>query len=280
VARDPRQPEEELTMQTFGYSEPTTLAKATGAASANAESRYLAGGQSLLAAMKLGLAAPGELVDLSHVAELRGIKVEGNGAAITIGAMSAHAEVAESPEVGARIPALAALAAGIGDRQVRNRGTLGGSLANDDPAADYPAAVLALGATVNTNKRQISADDFFRGLFETALAPGELIVSVTFPVPKRAAYQKFRNPASRFALVGVFVAQTAQGPRVAVTGAGARGAFRLKSMEQALARDFSAKALESIVVPASELQSDLHASAEYRAHLVNVLARRAVSASA
>ena len=267
-------------MQTFGYSEPSTVAKAAGAASANSEGRYLAGGQSLLAAMKLGLAAPGELIDLARVADLRGIKVEGNGAAITVGAMATHAEVAASLEVGARIPALAALAGGIGDAQVRNRGTLGGSLANDDPAADYPAAVLALGGTVNTNKRQIAADDFFKGLFETALAPGELILSVTFPVPKRAAYQKFRNPASRFALVGVFAAQTSQGARVAVTGAGSRGVFRVKSMEQALAREWSPKAIESVAVPASELQSDLHASAEYRAQLVNVLARRAVAAAA
>ena len=267
-------------MQTFGYSEPSTVAKAAGAASANSEGRYLAGGQSLLAAMKLGLAAPGELIDLSRVADLRGIKVEGNGAAITVGAMATHAEVAASLEVGTRIPALAALAGGIGDAQVRNRGTLGGSLANDDPAADYPAAVLALGGTVNTDKRQIAADDFFKGLFETALAPGELILSVTFPVPKRAAYEKFRNPASRFALVGVFAAQTSQGARVAVTGAGSRGVFRVKSMEQALAREWSPKAIESVAVPASELQSDLHASAEYRAQLVNVLARRAVAAAA
>jgi carbon-monoxide dehydrogenase medium subunit len=267
-------------MQAFQYSDPTTVAKAIGAAAANADSRYLAGGQSLLAAMKLGLSAPAGLVDLSHVVELRGVKVEGNNAAITIGAMTTHAEVASSMEIGARIPALAALAGSIGDRQVRNRGTLGGSLANDDPASDYPAAVLALGATVNTSKRAISADDFFKGLFETALAPGELIVSVTFPVPKRAAYVKFRNPASRFALVGVFVAQAAQGARVAVTGAGARGVFRAKSMEQALARDWSAKAIESVMVPSSEMQSDIHASAEYRAHLVNVIARRAVAAAA
>jgi carbon-monoxide dehydrogenase medium subunit len=271
--------EEGLTMNTFGYVEPTTVAKAAGAVSANGESRYLAGGQSLLPAMRLGLAAPGELVDLSKLAELRGIRLEGNGSAITIGAMTPHADVAASLEVGARIPALAALAGAIGDRQVRNRGTIGGSLANDDPAADYPAAVLGLGATVNTNQRQVAADDFFKGLFETALAPGELIVSVTFPVPKKAAYEKFRNPASRFALVGVFVAQTAQGPRVAITGAGSRGVFRVKAMEQALAKDWSPKAIEAIAVPASELQSDLHASAEYRAHLVNVLARRAVAAA-
>jgi carbon-monoxide dehydrogenase medium subunit len=264
-------------MQAFGYYDPTSVAKATGIAADKSEGKYLAGGQSLLSAMKLAFAAPSDLIDLGHIAELRGIKVEGNGSAITIGAMTRHAEVAASLEVGARIPALAALAGMIGDRQVRNRGTLGGSLANDDPSSDYPAAVLGLGATINTDKRQIAADDFFKGLFETALAPGELIMSVMFPVPKKAVYVKFRNPASRFAVVGVFAAQTAQGPRIAVTGAGARGVFRVKSMEQALGRDWSAKAIESIVVPASEMQSDLHASAEYRAHLVNVLARRAVA---
>jgi carbon-monoxide dehydrogenase medium subunit len=268
-----------MTMNTFGYQEPTSVAKAASSAAANPEARYLAGGQSLLAAMKLGLATPPELVDLNHVPELRGIKVEANGAAIAIAAMTRHAEVAGSLEVGARIASLAALAGMIGDRQVRNRGTLGGSLANNDPAADYPAAVLGLGATVNTNKRQIAADDFFRGLFETALAPGELIMSVSFPVPKKAAYLKFRNPASRFAVAGVFVALTAQGPRVAVTGAGSRGVFRAKAFEQALAREWSAKAIESITLPAGDLQSDLHASAEYRAHLVGVLARRAVAAA-
>ncbi len=264
-------------MQSFGYHDPATVARATGTAKEKPDGKYLAGGQSLLATMKLGLATPSDLIDLANVPDLRGIKVDGN--AVTIGAMARHADVATSLEVGSRIPALAQLAGLIGDRQVRNRGTLGGSLANDDPAADYPAAVLGLGATVTTDRRQVAADEFFKGLFETALAPGELIVSVTFPVPKRAAYQKFKNPASRFAIVGVFVAQTAQGPRVAVTGAGNRGVFRVKAMEQALARDWSAKALEGIGVPASELQSDIHASAEYRAHLVNVLARRAVAAS-
>jgi carbon-monoxide dehydrogenase medium subunit len=229
--------------------------------------------------MKLGLAAPEELVDLGRVPELRGIKVEGNATAVTIGAMTRHAEVASSMEVGTRIRALAALAGMIGDRQVRNRGTLGGSIANNDPASDYPAAVLGLGATVNTDKRQIAADEFFKGLFDTALAPGELIMSVTFPVPKKAAYVKFRNPASRFAIVGVFVAQTAQGVRVAVTGAGSRGVFRAKSIEQALEREWSPKALESIAIAAADLQSDLHASAEYRAHLVSVLARRAVASA-
>jgi len=264
-------------MQSFGYHDPATLARASGTAKDKPDGKYLAGGQSLLATMKLGLATPTDLIDLAHVPDLRGIKLEGN--AVTIGAMAKHAEVATSLDVGSRIPALAALAGMIGDRQVRNRGTLGGSLANDDPAADYPAAVLGLGATVNTDRRQVAADEFFKGLFETALAPGELIMSVTFPVPKRAAYQKFKNPASRFAIVGVFVAQTAQGVRVAVTGAGNRGVFRVKAMETALARDWSAKAIESVNVPASELQSDIHASAEYRAHLVNVLARRAIAAS-
>jgi len=264
-------------MQAFDYQDPPTVARATGAAKEKTDGKYLAGGQSLLATMKLGLASPTDLIDLANVPDLRGIKADGS--AVTIGAMAKHAEVAASAEVGSRIAALAALAGMIGDRQVRNRGTLGGSLANDDPAADYPAAVLGLGATVNTDRRKIAADDFFKGLFETALAPGELIVSVTFPVPKRAAYQKFRNPASRFAIAGVFVAQTAQGVRVAVTGAGNRGVFRLAAMEQALARDWSVKAIETVSVPAADLQSDLHASAEYRAHLVGVLARRAVAAA-
>lgn len=262
-------------MQAFGYHDPTTVAKAAGITGEKTEARYLAGGQSLLAAMKLRLASPTDLVDLARIPELRGIKADGN--AVTVGAMARHAEVAASLEVAARIPALASLAGMIGDAQVRNRGTLGGSLANDDPASDYPAAVLGLGATINTNRRKIPADDFFKGLFETALAPGELIVSVAFPVPAKAAYVKFRNPASRFAIVGVFVARTAQGARVAVTGAGARGVFRATAMEQALAKNWSAEALRSISVPASDLQTDLHASAEYRAHLITVLAQRAVA---
>jgi carbon-monoxide dehydrogenase medium subunit len=218
-------------------------------------------------------------VDLSHIPELKGIRVEQNGAAITIGAMTRHADVAGSLEVGARLRALAELAGAIGDRQVRNRGTLGGSIANNDPAADYPAAIVGLGATVATNKRRIAGDDFFTDMFETALAPGELITSVTFPVPKRAAYAKFRNPASRFAIVGVFVAQTAQGARVAVTGARSRGVFRVPAMEEALNREWSAAAMRSITVPADDLQSDLHASAQYRAHLIHVLAQRAVAAA-
>ncbi len=264
-------------MQRFGYYDPTSVAKAAGIAADKTEGRYLAGGQSLLPSLKLRLAAPSDLIDLGHIPDLRGIRVEGKGEALTIGAMTRHAEVAGSLEVGVRIPALAALAEMIGDRQVRNRGTLGGSLANNDPASDYPAAVLALGATVNTNQRKIAAEQFFRGLFETALAPAELIMSVTFPVPKKAAYRKFRNPASRFAIVGVFAALTAEGPRVAVTGAGNRGVFRARDIEQALARNWSADALKAVRIPPTEMQSDLHASAEYRAHLVGVLARRAVA---
>ena len=263
-------------MYDFDYQRPTD-AKAAAAAF-QGDARYLAGGQSLVQAMRLRLASSERLVDLGAIAALKGIRT--GGGTVTIGALTTHAAVAASPEVRQAIPALAQLAGWIGDPSVRNMGTLGGSIANADPAADYPAALLALGATVQTDRRTIPAEQFFTGLYETALLPGELVTAVSFPVPQAAGYEKYRNPASRFALVGVFVAQTAQGPRVAVTGAGARGAFRLKSMEQALARDFSAKALESIVVPASELQSDLHASAEYRAHLVNVLARRAVSASA
>ena len=266
-------------MQTFGYYDPTSVQKAAGIAKDKGERRYLAGGQTLLPAMRLGLAAPSDLVDLAQVAELRGICAEDGGKALAIGAMTRHVDVARSPEVLAKLPALAALAEGIGDAQVRNRGTLGGSIANNDPAADYPAAVLALGATVVTNERRIGADDFFRGLFETALAPGELITAVSFPVPKKAAYVKFRNPASRFAIAGVFVADTAQGVRVAVTGAGSRGVFRAKAMEAALAKSWSPESLRTVTLPAAEMQSDLHASAEYRAHLVTVLAMRAAAAA-
>jgi carbon-monoxide dehydrogenase medium subunit len=266
-------------MNTFGYHDPTSIQKASGIAKDKPDAKYLAGGQSLLAAMKLGLAQPSDLVDLGMVAELRAIRVEGAGTSITIGAMAKHVEVASSIEVGARLKALAELANQIGDRQVRNRGTLGGSIANNDPAADYPAAVLSLEATIVTDQRKIAADQYFKGLFETALKPGEIITSVSFPVPKKAAYQKFKNPASRFAVVGVFVAQTASGARVAVTGAGSRGVFRVKAMEDALNKSWSADAIKSVAVSPAELQSDLHASAEYRAHLIGVLAMRAVAAA-
>jgi carbon-monoxide dehydrogenase medium subunit len=266
-------------MNRFGYYDPTSVQKAVGIAADKRDAMYLAGGQSLIATMKLGLAEPSDLIDLAQIPDLVGIRVEGNGAAITVGAMTRHAEVAASADVAARIPALVSLASVIGDRQVQNRGTLGGSIANNDPAADWPAAVLALNATVHTNRRKIAAEDFFTGFYTTALEPAELITAVSFPVPKRAAYMKFRQSASRFALVGVFVAQTASGVRVAVTGAGNRGVFRAKAMEEALSRSWTPEALKSVAIAVAEMQTDLHASAEYRAHLVNVMARRAVAAA-
>ena len=238
--------------------------------------KALAGGQSLVAAMKLRLAQPGHVVDLSGVAELKGIRREGDH--VTIGAMTRHAEVASSDVVKGAIPALAALAEGIGDRQVRNMGTLGGALANNDPAADWPAGVLGLGATVATNKRKIAADDFFKGMYETALGADEIVVSVSFPVPKKAAYAKFPNPASRFALVGVLVAQSGSGVRVAVTGA-ASAVFRCKPIEDALAKSWTAAAAKAVKVSATDLNSDLHGSPAYRAHLVSVMAARAVDAA-
>ncbi|HVF65367.1 MAG TPA: xanthine dehydrogenase family protein subunit M [Casimicrobiaceae bacterium] len=239
--------------------------------------RPLAGGQSILAAMKLRLAQPGTLVDLSGIQELRGIRKEGN--AIVVGATARHAEVATSGDVKSAVPSLAALAETIGDRQVRNMGTIGGSIANNDPAADWPAAVVGLNATVITNRRRIAADDFFKALYETALAADEIITAVSFPTPKRAAYEKFRNPASRFALVGVFIAQLADDSvRVAVSGAGPT-VFRCKPIEDALAKSFTADAARNVKVASAGLNNDLHASPEYRAHLVAVLAARAVAAA-
>ena len=238
--------------------------------------KALAGGQSLVAAMKLRLAQPGHVVDLSGVAELKGIRKEGDH--VVIGAMTRHAEVAASDVVKGAIPALAHLAEGIGDRQVRNMGTLGGSIANADPAADWPAAVLALDASIVTNKRKIAADAFFTGMYSTALGDDEIVVSVSFPIPRKAAYAKFPNPASRFALVGVFVAQTAHGVRVAVTGA-APTPFRCKPIEDALAKSWSAAAAKGVKVDAHGLNTDLHGSAAYRAHLVAVMASRAVEAA-
>ena len=263
-------------MHPFNYQNPKSVAEAAAALSKGADARLLAGGQSLIAAMKLRLSAPTDLIDLGGIKELAGIKVEGAG--ITIGAMTRHADVARSKEVQTRIAALASLAGGIGDRMVRNMGTLGGSLAHNDPVADYPAGVLGLGATVHTNKRRIAADDFFKGMFETALETGEIIVSVSFPVPKRAAYIKFKNPASRYAIVGVMAAETGSGVRVAVTGA-ASCVFRIPEMEKALAAKWSPDAVAGISVPAGNLNSDLHASAEYRSHLITVMARRAVEAA-
>jgi carbon-monoxide dehydrogenase medium subunit len=236
--------------------------------------RAIAGGQSVLPSLKLGLLSTDGFVDLGAVAELKGIRVEAGK--VVIGAMTTHAAVAASAEVRKAIPALAALAGGIGDRQVRNRGTLGGSLANSDPAACYPAAVLGLGATIQTDRRSIPADAFFKGLFETALAPGELITAVHFPIPEKAAYEKFRQPASRFSIVGVFVAKTGGGVRVAVTGAGPC-AFRATPLEQALGRAFAPASCDGVAIPSTGLNGDLHGSAEYRAHLIPVLAKRAVA---
>ena len=262
-------------MHAFKYHKPASLAAAQ--ATAGEDTRYLAGGQSLVAGMKLRLSQPSDVVDLAGLAELRGIKADAT--TVTIGAMARHAEVAASPDVRSRIRALADLAGGIGDRQVRNMGTLGGSLANNDPASDYPGAVLGLGATVVTTLRRIPADEYFIGLYETVLEPREIITAVAFPVPKKAAYVKFRNAASRFALVGVFVAQAAGEVRVAVTGAGGAGVFRVAEMEAALEKNWSPEAVRSIAVTSDDLTSDIHASAEYRAHLVSVLAARAVAAA-
>lgn len=262
-------------MQAFEYSKPASVADAIRAAGGG-DAKLIAGGQSLLPSMKLGLAAPSALVDLGAIAELKGIRV--SAAEVTIGAMTTHAEVAASAEVAKAIPALAKLAGLIGDRQVRNRGTIGGSLANNDPAACYPAAVLGLGATVVTDQRRIAADDFFKGLYETALKDGEVITAVSFPVVQNAGWEKMRNPASRFSLVGVFVSRGAGGVRVAVTGAGPC-VFRVPALEAALAANWSAAACEAVKVSADDLNTDLHGSAAYRAALIPVLAGRAVAGS-
>lgn len=259
-------------MYAFTFERPSSLADAQRAAAAGGV-KVLAGGQTLLASMKLRLAQPEKLVDLGAIAELAGIRRDGN--ALVIGAMTRHADVAASADVKSAIPALAELAGGIGDRQVRAMGTIGGSLANNDPAACYPAGVLAMNATIQTTRRGIAADDFFQGLFATALEEGELITGVSFPIPRRAAYIKFKQPASRFALIGVCVAQTDSGVRVAVTGGGS-GVFRHQGLEQALAKSFTPEAAAAVKVDASELSSDLHASAAYRANLISVLTQRAV----
>ena len=264
-------------MHAFEYHRPNSTKDAIALAEKKPEGRYLAGGQSLVQAMKLRLSSPTDLVDLNAISDLKTLKVEGS--TVVIGAMVRHAEVAASSAVRKAIPALAALADIIGDRQVRHMGTIGGSLANNDPAADYSAAVLGLGATLTTNKRKIEADSFFKGLFETALAPGELITQVAFPAPKRAAYMKFKNPASRFAIVGVFVADFGGGKvRVAVTGAGP-SVFRQAEMEKALSAKFAPESVANIKVKQDGLNNDLHASPEYRAHLVTIMAKRAVEAA-
>ena len=246
-----------------------------GLLESNAESKALAGGQSLLPTLRLRLSAPSDLVDLARIEELRGLRAGADE--ISIGAMTRHVEVAGSESVLRGLPALATLAGGIGDRQVRNRGTIGGSLANNDPAACYPAAALALDARIHTDRRDIRAADFFSGMYSTSLEPAELITRISFPVPARAAYVKFKHPASRFALVGVFIAERGGEIRVAVTGAGMGGVFRATLIEQALQRSFSETALRGIELDPGDLSSDLHAGAEYRAHLILVLARRAVA---
>ena len=258
-------------MYAFAYERPASMADAVAKIAAGGQ--VLAGGQTLIASLKQRLAQPSSLIDLAGVAELSGIKKDGN--TLVIGAMTRHETVADSADVQALIPALAALAGGIGDRQVRAMGTMGGSVANNDPAACYPSAVLALGATVQTNKRSISADDFFQGMYTTALEEGELITAIHFPAPQKAAYAKFRQPASRFALVGVFVAQTANGVRVAITGAG-NGVFRHAGLEAALSKSFTPEAVADVAIDASELNGDLHASAAYRAQLVKVQTQKAV----
>jgi len=262
-------------MYNFTFHRPGTVRQAANMLAKNPEGKILAGGHSLLPVMKQRLAQPSALIDLAKVEGLNAI--EHKGRSVTIGAMATHFEVANSPVVKEAIPALAALAGGIGDPAVRHRGTIGGSLANNDPNADYPAAVLGLGATIITNKRRIAADDYFTGMFSTALEPDEIIVRVSFPVPKKAAYEKFRHPASGFALVGVFVSKRGADIRVAVTGAGANGVFRVKSFEEALKKRFAAKSIEGLTVPASGMSSDIHAGAEYRAHLVGVMAKRALA---
>jgi len=261
-------------MYAFDYKRPASTADAKTALSGDA--RYLAGGQSLIQAMKLRLSSSETLVDLGGIADLKTIKMD--GANVVIGAMVTHAAVAASADVKRAIPALAELAGGIGDPMVRNMGTIGGSIANADPAACYPAGVVGLGATIHTNQRTIAADAFFSGLYETALQPGELITAVSFPPAAKAAYVKYKQPASRFALIGVFVAQTAGGVRVAVTGA--KGSvFRAKEIEAALTKSFTPEAAKAVKMPTTDINSDMHGSAEYRAAMISVMASRAVAAA-
>ncbi len=262
----------------FNYKRAKSVADAEVLLKASPEAKLLAGGQTLIAAMKMRLANPSDLVDISKIKELSFIRVSGD--AVTIGAGTIHYDVAHSAEVKKAIPALAALAGMIGDPAVRYKGTLGGSVANNDPAADYPAAVLGLGATIKTNKRSIKADEFFTGMFSTALGDGEIITEIAFPIPQKAAYTKFPNPASRYAMTGAFVAKLKDGSiRVAITGA-APCVFRVPAMEAALAKSFTPDAVAKIAVDASGLNSDIHGSAEYRANLVTVMAKRAVAAAA
>ena len=264
-------------MKDFAFHRPTTVKDAVALVRDREGAKFLAGGQSFLPVLKLELAEPSDVVSLAQLKELRDIRVDGDK--LLIGALVSHDQVHRSPEVVRAIPALATLAGGIGDAQVRNRGTLGGSVAHADPAADYPAALVGLGATVITDRRSIAAEDFFTGLFATALEHGELVTAVAFPIPRRAAYAKFAHRASKYALVGVMIADTPAGLRVAVTGAAAK-VFRVPGYEAALGKQLAAKALDGVALPAIELNSDAEASADYRAHLIGVMAKRAVEALA
>lgn len=262
-------------MYAFTFHRPATVRQAASLLAKNEDAKLLAGGHTLLPTMKLRLASPSHLIDLSKIEGLSGVELKGRS--IVIGAMTRHAEVATSPLVNENLLALAYLAGVIGDPAVRHRGTIGGSIANNDPTADYPAACIGLGATIITSKRRISADDFFKGLFETALEPDEIITKVMFPLAKKAAYEKFRNQASRYALVGVFVSKRGPEIRVAVTGSGGNGVFRVTAFEEALKKRFLPKSLDGLTVSPDGLNGDMHGSAEYRAHLIGVLARRAVA---
>jgi carbon-monoxide dehydrogenase medium subunit len=259
------------------YHRPASLSEAMALFSGAAEARYLSGGQTLIPTMKQRLAGPSDLIDIARLPELRGIAATAGG--VTIGAAMTHAEVAASDVVRQAIPGLVGLAALIGDPAVRQMGTIGGSIANNDPAADYPAAALALGATIHTDRRAIAAADFFTGLFATALEDGEIVVKVDFPAPLKSAYEKFRNPASRYAMAGAFVARLADGSvRVGIAGAGNTGAFRAAAMEDALAKSWSPAAVDGVAIDESAMLADIHAGAAYRAHLVKVMVRRAVAA--
>ncbi|WP_432283252.1 xanthine dehydrogenase family protein subunit M [Aminobacter sp. BA135] len=263
-------------MYSVSYHRATSVADAAKKIKSG-DAKYLAGGMTLIPAMKTRLAAPSDLVDLNHIADLKGVKVSGKN--VTIGAATTHFDVANDEKLKKVCPALSHLASHIGDPAVRHRGTIGGSVANNDPAADYPSALLALGATIVTNKRQIAADKFFKGLFETALKDDEIVTAVTFTAPARSGYAKFPNPASRYAMTGVFVTKGKDGVRAAVTGAGDDGVFRSKEIEAALTRRFEASALEGVTVPSGSLMGDIHATPEYRANLVVVMAKRAVMAA-
>lgn len=262
-------------MYEFNYSKPSSIEEAIQQMGASDEGKFIAGGQTLLPTMKHRLASPEDVIDLGGISELTGIEVAAES--VSIGAMTCHADVASAQEIQEAIPALAALAGDIGDPAVRNRGTLGGSIANNDPAADYPAALLALGATVVTSKRELPAEEFFTGMFETALDEDELVVRVIFPRPQKAAYCKFANPASRYAIVGVFVALFDGKAQVAVTGA-TPCAHRATRIEAALADKLAVDSIDAVEIPVEKMNSDIHASAEYRAHLVKVVAKRALAA--